>query len=162
MVEILLCLVVGVSDGDTLRVRCEEAGRFQERTVRLAEIDAPEKRQAFGTVSRQALSELCFGQRATVQVEGRDRYGRMVAHVGCRGVDASESQVSAGMAWAYTRYLKDPHIKALENQARQARAGLWSESTPVPPWEWRPKMREGAEGAQRWTLSMFSTFVSTF
>ena len=43
--------------------------------VRLAQIDAPEKRQAFGTRSRQALAELVFRQSVRVAETGRDRYG---------------------------------------------------------------------------------------
>ncbi len=39
----LLCLVVGVSDGDTLKVRCGTPGTYQQLTLRLSAVDAPEK-----------------------------------------------------------------------------------------------------------------------
>jgi endonuclease YncB( thermonuclease family) len=45
--------VVAVADGDTLTIL--DAGR-QQRRIRLAEIDAPEKRQPFGQRSKQSLS----------------------------------------------------------------------------------------------------------
>lgn len=134
---VLLCLVIAISDGDTLKARCGEPGHYEQVTVRLAEIDAPEKRQPFGERSRQALAALCFQQRAAIKTANKDRYGRAVARVECRGKDASTEQVRVGMAWAYTRYLTDPEIKRLEQAARAAAAGLWKEPKPVPPWEWR-------------------------
>jgi endonuclease YncB( thermonuclease family) len=39
---ILLCIVVGIADGDTLTAGCDD----QTNKVRLAEIDVPEKGQA--------------------------------------------------------------------------------------------------------------------
>lgn len=45
MSALLFCLVVAVSDGDTLTARCGQPGSYQEVKVRLAEIDAPECRR---------------------------------------------------------------------------------------------------------------------
>lgn len=137
MIATLLCLVVAISDGDTLKVRCGEPGQYEQVTVRLAEIDAPERSQAFGQRSKASLSELCFGQWASVAALTRDRYGRTVARVQCQGVDSSAEQVRTGMAWAFRRYLTDPEIARLEHAARAARAGLWRDIDPVAPWEWR-------------------------
>lgn len=134
MDALLLCLVVGIADGDTLHARCGDSPAI---TVRLAEIDAPEKRQAFGDRSRQHLAELCFQKRADITPKIRDRYGRTVARVSCEGKDASTEQARAGMAWAFTRYLTDPAVKALEIEAREAHRGLWADAEPVAPWEWR-------------------------
>ena len=72
--------------------------------VRLAEIDAPERRQPFGERSRQQLAALCFQRKAEVRPTARDRFGRTVARVNCAGVDASVEQVRAGMAWRFLRY----------------------------------------------------------
>src|SRR5690349_8205515 len=105
MVESLLCLVVAIVDGDTLKVRC---GERAQQVVRVAQIDAPEKGQPWAEQSRQALAGLCFMVKAEVRASGRDRYGRTVALVNCRGEDAGAAQVHAGMAWASTRYKPDP------------------------------------------------------
>lgn len=137
LAEILLCLVVGISDGDTLTVRCGPPGEYQQLKVRLAEIDAPEKAQAFGQRSKEHLSTLCFQQPAKVKPVTKDRYGRTVARVECRGHDASSSLVAAGMAWAYTKYLTDPTIKPIEMKARAERIGLWADPHPIAPWEYR-------------------------
>lgn len=45
---VLLCLVIGVSDGDTITARCETPQGTQNIKVRMAEIDAPEKAQPWG------------------------------------------------------------------------------------------------------------------
>lgn len=137
----LLCLVVAISDGDTLKVRCGDAGAYQQLTIRLAEIDAPEKAQAFGQRSKINLSNLCYGTWARLRRQTSDRYGRMVARVECRGKDANVEQVRAGMAWAYTKYLTDQTILLLQQRARQERAGLWSDPNPIAPWDWRKLTR---------------------
>ncbi len=137
MSVLLLCLVVAIADGDTLTARCGEPGAYGQVKVRLAEIDAPEKAQPFGNRSRQHLASLCYQQLATIRPTSRDRYGRTVARVECRGQDANLQQVRGGMAWAYTKYLTDPDIAHEQVAARAARVGLWVDSDPVPPWEWR-------------------------
>lgn len=71
-------LVVGVADGDTLTVL--DVGRRQHK-IRLAGVDAPEKRQGFGQRSKQSLSELSFGQQPRVEVSKQDCYGRSVGKV---------------------------------------------------------------------------------
>lgn len=135
----LLCLVVAISDGDTLKVRCGEPGTYEQITVRVAEIDAPEKKQPFGNASRLALAALCFNQVAEIRRQTTDRYGRMVARVECQGKDASTEQVRTGMAWVFDRYVKDRGLYALQEAARAANLGLWQEDGAVAPWEWRRK-----------------------
>lgn len=132
----LLCLVVGITDGDSLRVRC---GQTPEQPIRLAEVDAPERRQAFGARSRQALAGLCHQQEARVQPVAVDRYQRTVARVECRGRDASASQVELGMAWVFDRHATDQKLYALQDRARREHVGLWSDPLPVAPWIWRRK-----------------------
>ena len=92
---LLLCAIVGITDGDTLTARCDA----QTIKVRLAEVDAPEHHQPFGTRSREHLSGLCFGKRAEVRPiaagGGLDRYGRTVAHVTCDGTDADRHSRAA-------------------------------------------------------------------
>ena len=59
----------------------------------------------------------------------------------CDGTDANAEQVRRGLAWAYTKYLTDPQIKVLEEEARASRLGLWHDDKSVPPWEWRKAKR---------------------
>lgn len=133
----LLCLVIAITDGDTIKARCGEPGAYQQITVRISAIDAPEKRQAFGEVSRQHLAALCFQQRATITLRTTDKYDRTVADVECQGQDVATEQVRSGMAWFYVKYGKGyEHLRGLETEAREARRGLWAEEA-VAPWEWR-------------------------
>jgi endonuclease YncB( thermonuclease family) len=126
--------VVSIQDGDTLTIL---VSRKQIR-VRLTEIDAPERRQPFGTRSRQSLSEMCAGREARVLDQGNDRYGRTLGRVICAGTDANAEQVRRGMAWVFERYApKDSQLYSVQREARAARRGLWHDSNPVPPWEWR-------------------------
>jgi endonuclease YncB( thermonuclease family) len=54
--EDLVDLVVRVTDGDSLHVLEDQ----RDVTVRLDQIDAPEKHQPFGQASRQSLAALTF------------------------------------------------------------------------------------------------------
>jgi endonuclease YncB( thermonuclease family) len=126
--------VVGIADGDTLTVLT--ASKKQHK-IRLAEIDAPEKYQPFGSKSKQSLSDLCFDKKAEVTPFVKDRYQRIVARVKCAGVDANAEQVNRGMAWVYRRYAKDHDLYVLEHGAKVGKRGLWAHSSPTPPWQWR-------------------------
>lgn len=126
-------VTVGISDGDTITVLTGQ----KEVRVRLAEIDAPEKSQAFGQVSKKSLSALCYHRKTSVKVHEVDRYGRAVGHVICGDVDANRTQIGTGMAWVYDRYVRDRSLYRLQAEARSARRGLWADQTPVAPWEWR-------------------------
>lgn len=126
--------VVAVADGDTLTVLVE--GHDQVK-IRLDQIDAPERKQPYGTASREALAALCHRQQASVVVTDVDRYGRSVGVVTCQDVDANRRQIETGMAWAYRKYLREPGLLEIEAQARALRRGLWQDDAPVPPWEWR-------------------------
>jgi micrococcal nuclease len=125
--------VVSVTDGDTLHL-------LVQRTtikVRLAEIDAPEKSQAFGTQSKKTLSNIVFGKEVLVVEQDRDRYGRMVGTVYVGDVNANVEMIRRGMAWVYVRYAKDPALFQLEDEARIAKRGLWADPHAIPPWEYR-------------------------
>lgn len=143
--------VVAVADGDTLTVL--DADRVQHK-VRLAGIDAPEKKQPFGQRSRQHLSALAFSKPVEVRWRKRDRYGRLIGTVfapeaACtasmceKTVDVSLRQLEAGLAWHYRKYAHEQpseereRYAAAENVARDARLGLWRDPSPMPPWEWR-------------------------
>ena len=128
--------VVGVHDGDTLTILDDSKTQIK---IRLAEIDAPESRQPYGSRSKQELSGLAFGRPAAVQVQDTDRYGRTVGRVTVDGVDVNAEMVRRGAAWVYRKYAKRQFLFTIEKQARDAKAGLWAlpEADRVPPWEWR-------------------------
>lgn len=132
--------VVRVIDGDTLVLLV--AGRREER-VRLAGIDCPERRQAFGTRAKEALLARVGGEEVAVEWGKRDRYGRVVGKVVDGTGDVNLSLVRAGMCWWYRKYADEQSAvdqalyEAAETAARAGSVGLWSDPDPVPPWEWR-------------------------
>jgi endonuclease YncB( thermonuclease family) len=151
------CLVVGVSDGDTLTARCGRSGAYEQVKVRIAAIDAPEKAQPYGQRSRQALSRLCYAEKALITARDIDRYGRTVADVSCNGEDAGRRMVSEGWAWVYDYHgiatKRGGDLFRLQDGARAQRAGLWADTKPTPPWEWRRQRRES-----HWSDNFFSSF----
>ncbi len=136
--------VVKTTDGDTRYVL--DATRTQHK-IRLAGIDAPERKQAYGLASRKNLASIVAGKQVTIEYKKRDRYGRIVGKVLLDGIDACLEQVKAGFAWHYKKYqheqsLEDQRLYAdAENQARNERLGLWRENNPNPPWEFRRLQR---------------------
>ena len=125
--------VVGVSDGDTISVM--QNGRAVR--VRLDGIDCPEQAQDFGQRAKRFTSSLVFGKKVVVDVRDVDRYGRLVARVYTDGEDVSLALLRAGFAWHYKQYSSDRMLADAENEARASRIGLWSQGTPVAPWQFR-------------------------
>lgn len=125
--------VVGVHDGDSLTVL--DAEKVQHK-IRLAGIDAPELHQAFGTKAKQALSRMAFGEKVSVEVRGKDKYGRILGDVYAAGEWVNLAMVEAGMAWAY-KGTKDKALLAAQDAARKEKRGLWRDKGPIPPWEFR-------------------------
>jgi endonuclease YncB( thermonuclease family) len=125
--------VAAIHDGDTISIRTAT----ETLRVRLYGIDCPEYRQPFSQRARRFTSELTFKKSATVHVEGRDRYDRILGRVVVDGVDVNEALVRAGLAWHYETGTGDRRLAEPEKAARAARAGLWVEKDPIPPWRWR-------------------------
>ncbi|GAB3483729.1 thermonuclease family protein [Polaromonas eurypsychrophila] len=140
--DTLLGKVINVADGDTITVLDDTNTQHK---IRLAGIDAPEKRQAFGNVSKQSLAEQVAGQSVAVEWDKVDRYGRKVGKVLLAGLDCNLVQVKRGLAWHYKDYQREQSptdqqsYAAAEVEARAARLGLWRDVEQVPPWEFRNK-----------------------
>ncbi len=136
--------VIGITDGDTVTLLTSDK---QQVRIRLAEIDAPESGQPYGSKSKQKLSELIFGKDVRVVVQTTDRYGRTVGRPYAGDLDVCEEMVRAGAAWVYRQYVIDKSLFDIEIEAREAKRGIWglSEAQNMPPWEWR--RTGGQEGA---------------
>ncbi len=134
---VALCLIVSVGDGDSLSARC---GAEPVQRVRIAAIDAPELRQAYGAKARAHLARLCLRQRARVTAQGHDKYGRLLAQVSCRGRNAADEQVAAGLAWVHPSQARlHPALTRAAVRARQAKVGLWAQKRPLAPWTYRQR-----------------------
>jgi endonuclease YncB( thermonuclease family) len=146
--QIIVGEVVAIADGDTLTVLDSE--RVQHK-IRLAGIDAPERKQAFGQRSRQMLADIVFRKQVDVETQKKDRYGRILGKVLYKGRDVNLILVSEGMAWHYRQYAREQSASdrvlyaSAEDEARAQRRGLWSDPNPVPPWSWRAGIRSTGE-----------------
>lgn len=136
--------VVGVADGDTVTVLDPS---HVSHKVRLGAIDAPEKAQPFGQISKQSLAALAYGHAVSIEWHKRDRYRRIVGRMFEGGRDINLEQVRRGLAWHYKHYQgeQDRPDRAryanAEIEARESRRGLWVDVKPIPPWDWRRARR---------------------
>ena len=125
--------VIAIHDGDTISVRTTRA----TLRIRLEGIDCPEYRQPYSARAKQFTSQLVYGKEVTIDDRGQDQYGRLLARVRMNGVEVNEALVRNGLAWHYQRGAIDRALADAERTARAARAGLWADPNPVPPWRWR-------------------------
>ncbi|RYG47810.1 nuclease [bacterium] len=127
--------VVGISDGDTVRVLTKDK---RELKVRLNGIDAPEKTQAFGEKSRQWLAGKVFGKDVQLKSDGLDRYGRTLGTILVGDVNINLQSVKNGWSWWYRQYAaKRTDLQAAEQSARAAKVGIWSQPGAIEPWNYR-------------------------
>jgi micrococcal nuclease len=127
---------VRIIDGDTFDLL---VGATTHR-IRLAGIDAPEKKQDFSNASKQFLGELCNGQLLTVVVTDTDRNKRKIVEVYTQQkLWINKELVIKGLAWHFTKYSSNKELANAELQARKQKMGLWSLVNPVAPWDWRNK-----------------------
>jgi endonuclease YncB( thermonuclease family) len=129
--------VVHVSDGDTIRILVGQS----QVTVRLEGIDAPETGQAFSAKSKEALERLVAGKTVTVRKTGDDKYGRSLGFVLADGVEVNGRMIADGWAWHFKKYNSDERLAQLELSARSNRKGLWADSNPLAPWDFRNRQR---------------------
>lgn len=146
------CLVVGVTDGDTLKARCGKPGAYRQLKVRLTGIDTPERQQPYGKRARTVLSDYTYRKQADLVCNAIDQYKRLLCKVmvapqsapaGPKTLDAGLALITVGLGWWYKAYAHEQspqergQYEFAEFEARAKRAGLWADPKPVPPWEWR-------------------------
>ncbi len=131
-------VVVSAGDGDSFKVKRET----RILKVRLYGIDSPEMGQTYGRAARDTARQwLSAGRQVEVEPMYRDNYGRIVALVRAKGALVNEELVKSGAAWVYPRFCRSQDIcrpmTVMQEEARQARRGLWREERPEPPWQWK-------------------------
>ncbi|MCC6345660.1 MAG: thermonuclease family protein [Nitrospirales bacterium] len=110
--------------------------------VRMACIDAPEKKQAYGLASAKALRTKVGGAWIAVNQTDIDEYGLPVVELYRKGLNINEWMISRGLAWHYRQYCPDREDLAyLEARAREQHKGLWKDPAPVAPWIFRDSER---------------------
>lgn len=119
-------------DGDTIKL--------DGTTWRLWGIDAPEAKQLCadgwpaGVEATRAIERLMAMGSVQCEDRGRDRYGRSIGLCRAAGRDLGAEMVSAGMAWAFTRYSAD--YVDQEKRAIRGHAGVHAHGCEYA-WAWR-------------------------
>ena len=158
--SVVIGKVVGVAEGDVITVRVDareiqspqlrkEITQLRENvtpqllkkvTVRLYGIDCPEKKQAFGQRAKKFTSDLVLEKKVKVVKRGGGRQGIIIGEVLIdNNRSLNKELLKAGLAWWDEKNAKDNlELENLQDEARKAGIGLWSDTEPVAPWEFKP------------------------
>jgi micrococcal nuclease len=130
--------VTHVVDGDTLDAVFDDG---LEARIRFLGVNTPEtvdprkEVECFGSQASDFSKEMLSGARVLLapdpQADERDKYGRLLRNVYLEdGTDFNALLVEKGYAYAYLSFPLDKERKAqlkrLENEARDAKRGLWA------------------------------------
>ena len=130
--------VVAIKDGDTVVVL---DSLNNQTTLRLAEVDCPEKNQPFGTKAKQFTSDQIYYKTIKYVVTDTDRYGRSIAMIyyDTDNKYLSAEIIKAGMGWHYKKYSTSKELATFQENAKQNKIGLWIDNDPIEPSEFRRK-----------------------
>lgn len=143
--EIYMGKVVRVSDGDTLvidSIRPRPDGFIGEVRVRLWGIDAPERSQAGGDESLNALLGMTpRGSTIHVNKVGEDMYDRWLAVVAATadGTAVNTRLVAEGQAYFLSSFEARGNtcLATAQAEAVAAKLGVWANSNAEFPWDYR-------------------------
>lgn len=126
--------VIKVKDGDTIVIL---DSLNTHHTIRLADIDCPERGQPFFTKSKNFVSDEVYGKPVIVIRKDTDRYGRAIGLVLYENKNLSLELLKSGLAWHYSYFSDDEEMAQLEVAARSHKVGLWADKKPINPYHWR-------------------------
>ncbi|HEY6232840.1 MAG TPA: thermonuclease family protein [Pyrinomonadaceae bacterium] len=131
--------VIEVVDGDSIVI--ENLNR--PVIIELMGIDAPELKQNCGELARQHLIDLIFNKSVAVEYFSLGENGAIPGKIFLDKMDVAAQMVRDGVAWydkANSNRLTDNERQVYadsEQLAREEQRGIWQESTPLAPWEFR-------------------------
>lgn len=132
-------IVSSIPDGDTIKIY----KNGKRLSLRMENIDSPEKEQSFGMAAKQTLIEMIPSRVVRATSEKYGHFNRLVATVfstvNGHEINCNEQQVRKGMAYAL-----DDKYKGIEREANAKFKGLWA-SKPTEadlPKNYRERMKE--------------------
>lgn len=134
--------VVAVHDGDTFTMVGPKNDRLK---IRLAGVDAPERKQDFGEQAMEYLAKLILDKQVTAISKRKDAFRQRLSKVTVNGRDVGLELIVAGLAWHYAttaEVLSEDEQQlytSAEINARRAHLNLWTDPKPTVPWEFRVK-----------------------
>ena len=89
--------------------------------------------------SKEKLAELIAGKFIGIKAQQKpDRYGRLVVWAYTpEGKDVSAEMLKAGLSWHFTKFDDSAFYSQLETEAQKNRTGIWTETNPIAPWNFR-------------------------
>ena len=136
-------IVSKVSDGDTIHVLHEN----KTTTIRLSHIDAPERKQVYGSKSQKFLENMILNKSVIVECKMKNGkwyrgfYGRPICNIYLYETNSptyiNAKMIKSGNAWVYKSERNNPYLMNLEKDAKKNKRGLWAISSPVKPWIYR-------------------------
>ncbi len=136
-------IVVHVADGDTFNLRLDGGVVI---TIRAQAMDAPEKGQEHGNISREIMRRGLLNKKATVVFDKMDSYNRYVGRIYRGNIDVEQEMIRKGHAWHFDFFNKEPKLAEAQKEAQRRQVGLWKgypEIQPEAPWEYRKKKKGG-------------------
>lgn len=130
-----------------------DAKNTQHR-VRLAGVDVPNKGQPYAEQAAANLVRLVTNKNVKVEWARKNANGYLVGKVLLDGKDVGLLQIGSGLAWHYRMFShwQSPEDRnaysAAQATASALGAGLWSDFSPTPPWEFREKRQAAKKGAK--------------
>jgi micrococcal nuclease len=123
-----------VHEGDRLTIYHQS----RKDMVYLRGVDCPELKQPYGKQAKHATAAYVANREVVVRDMKRDRQGRITADILLPdGRQIAHELVKEGLAWVQPGGAGDQALKDMEELARAAGTGLWSEPNPIPPWKWK-------------------------
>ncbi len=110
-------------------------------TIRLEGIDCPERNQPYADQARDALMAMTKDRKLWIIVQGTDRYNRTLANVHDGNTFINGEMIRLGLAWHYAQYNDDTRLADLQTAAQRGQIGLWQDSNPEPPWDYRKRTK---------------------
>lgn len=132
-----------IHDGDTITIICLK----RPLDIHLIGVAAPEKEQPYSEVARQHLSDLILNKEVVVETSGLGENALIMGRVFLKEADVGAQMLRDGAAWydrPYDSILTEDQRQmyaACETAARNERRGIWQDTNPLPPWEFRAGMR---------------------
>lgn len=132
--------IIAIKDGDTVVALLSD--KTQE-TLRLADVDCPEKKQPFGKNAKEFTSSQVFGKKVTFYRVGKDRYRRTIAKIfyGKEKYLSSEI-IKAGYGWWYYKVSKNTGLQKYQDEAKAQKLGLWADKNAMSPWDFRESKKK--------------------
>jgi len=148
--------IIELFDGDSFNLKAANGATVR---IRIAGIDAPEKKQPYSLKAKESLRALLSDGDITLDPIKRDRFDRWVANVvmAPQAIDVGLVQIERGYAWFFVRYKDDLSesrqrlYAEAEREARRQRIGLWAgisasqnnpELAPEEPWRFRERTKK--------------------